>query len=89
MAGYVSSLLTQLTEDSGPVQSYLSMLRQLLTAVLGSDQCVCMCVCVREVGAGTWCGRLCVVTANTAHRGQWACTVLPLLAATVADGCLR
>ena len=48
MAGYVSSLLTQLTEDSGPVQSYLSMLRQLLTAVSGSDQCVCVCVCERE-----------------------------------------
>ena len=47
VAGYVSSLLTQHTGDSGPVQSYLSMLRQLLTAVSGSDQCVFVCVCVR------------------------------------------
>ena len=44
---------------------------------------------VGATGPGAWCGRLCVITADTTHRGQWACTVLPLHAATVADSCLR
>ena len=38
VAGYVRQLLTQHPGDSGPVHTYVSMLRQLLTAVSGTWQ---------------------------------------------------
>ena len=53
VGGYVRQLLTQQPGDSGPVHTYVSMLRQLLTAVSGTWHgcgafflCVCVCVCV-------------------------------------------
>ena len=63
VAGYVRQLLTQQPGDSGPVHTYVSMLRQLLTAVSGTWHgcgahflflCVCVCVCASA------CVRVCV-----------------------------
>ena len=57
VAGYVRQLLTQQPGDSGPVHTYVSMLRQLLTAVSGTWHgcgalflflCVPVSVCVHE-----------------------------------------
>ena len=36
IGGYISQLLLQYPDDNGPVQTYVTMLRQLLTAVSGT-----------------------------------------------------
>ncbi|XP_076462653.1 proteasome adapter and scaffold protein ECM29-like isoform X2 [Babylonia areolata] len=42
VASFLSSLLSQHPTDTGPVQSYVAMLRQLLTAISGQEAMYCL-----------------------------------------------